>query len=67
VLIVKKCYVVVCFFWITITLTTLRKHVRKGRRICLFMPYADIISLKLHMVEEGVALNEVWRLGWCKA
>jgi hypothetical protein len=31
------------------------------------MPYADIISLKLHMVEEGVALNEVWRLGWCKA
>ncbi len=66
-LIVKKCSIIVCFFRITITITTSRKHVRKGRRICLFVPYADIISVKLHMVEKKVALNEVWRLGWCKA
>jgi hypothetical protein len=31
------------------------------------MPYVDIINVKLHMVEEGVAMNEVWRLGWCEA
>ncbi len=62
----KKSFIIVCFFKITITIKTLRKHVRKGRRICLFVPYVDIISVKLHMVEEGVALNEVWILGWCK-
>jgi len=54
------------FFRITITITTSRKHARKGRRICLFVPYANIINVKLHVVE-GVALNEVWRLEWCKA
>jgi hypothetical protein len=64
---VKKCFVVVCLFRITITITTSRKHVRKGRRICLFVPYTNIINVKLRMVDEGVALNEVWKLEWCKA
>jgi hypothetical protein len=62
----RKCFVVVCFFRIAITITTSRKHVRKDRKICLFVPYAYIISVKLRMVEKGVALNEIWRLGWCK-
>ncbi len=62
-----KSVILLFFFRITITITTSRKHARKGRKICLFVPYVDIISVKLHMVEKRVALNAVWRLGWCKA
>ncbi len=49
------------------TTTNVKHFIKKGRRICLFVPYANIINVKLHVVEEGVALNEVWRLEWCKA
>ncbi len=46
----EKCYVAVCFSRIAIAITTSKKHVREGRRICLFVCNAELIGPKLRMV-----------------
>jgi hypothetical protein len=52
-----KYSIVVCFSKIVITITTSRKLVRMGKRICLFVYYAKLISVELQMDVEGVALK----------
>jgi hypothetical protein len=53
----EKYSVAVCFSKIVTTITTSRKLVKMGRRICLFVYYAELIGAKLWMVVEGVALK----------
>jgi hypothetical protein len=64
---VKSVMSLFVFSRIAITITTSKKHVREGRRICLFVCNAELISPKLQMVLNGAALNGVRELGWCKA
>jgi hypothetical protein len=55
--------IIVCFSKIVTTITTSRKLVRMGRKICLFVYYVKLIGTKLWMVKEGAALNgdlEIW-------
>jgi hypothetical protein len=56
-------YFVTSFSRIATTITTSKKLVRMGRKICLFVYYVKLINTKLWMVEEGVA----WSFGWWKA
>jgi hypothetical protein len=56
-------FVIICFSRIVTTITTSRKLVRMGKRICLFVYYVELISTKLWIVKEGVALKkglELW-------
>jgi hypothetical protein len=43
----EKTFIYVCFSNITIAITTLRKHVRESRKICLLVCNAKFIYLKL--------------------
>jgi hypothetical protein len=54
----RNYFVIVYFSRIATTITASRKLVRMGRRICLFVYYVKLISIKLWMVEEGVALKK---------
>jgi hypothetical protein len=56
-------FVTTCFSRIATTITTSKKLVRMGRKICLFVYYVKLINTKLWMIEEGVA----WSFGWWKA
>ncbi len=49
--------IIICFSNIAATIIISRKLVRMGRKVCLFVYYVELISTKLGMVEEGVALN----------
>jgi hypothetical protein len=49
--------IIVCFSNIVATIIISRKLVRMARKFCLFVYYVKLISTKLGMVEEGVALN----------
>jgi hypothetical protein len=63
----RKYYsIAVCSYNIAIAITTSRKHVGESRRFCLFVCIAELIGPELWMVEDGVALNGVWKDGWCK-
>jgi len=53
----EKYSIIVCFSKITTTITTSRKLVKMGRRICLFMYYAKLIGVELWMVVEGATLK----------
>ncbi len=59
----KNYFVIICFSRIATTITTSRKLVRMGRKICLFVYYVKFINTKLWMVEKGVALKEGLELG----
>jgi hypothetical protein len=50
-------FIFVCLFKITLAIIASRKLVKMGRRICLFMYYAELISAEQWMVREGVALK----------
>jgi len=53
----KKYSIVVYFSRVVITITTSRKLVKMGRRICLLVYYAELVDAKLWMAMEGVALK----------
>jgi hypothetical protein len=59
--------VTICFSTIVTTIIASKKLVRMSRKICLFVYYVKLISTKLWMAEEGVALKEaleLWSFGW---
>jgi hypothetical protein len=64
----KNYSIIVCLSKITTiitTITTSRKLVSMGRKNCLFVYYAKLISTKLWMVEEGATLKgglELWTM-----
>ncbi len=53
----EKCFIVVCFSKIVIAITISRKLVRKGKRICLFVYYAKLISAELQMIVKGSGIE----------
>ncbi len=59
----KNYFVVVCFSRIATTITSSRKLVRMGKKICLIVYYVKFIGTKIWMVKESVALKkglELW-------
>jgi hypothetical protein len=53
----KNHFVIVCFSKIVAAITISRKHMRMGKKSCLFVYYVKLIGTKLWMVEKGATLN----------
>jgi len=50
-------FVIVCVSKIVAAITISRKHVRMGKKSCLFVYYVELLDTKLWMAEEGATLN----------